>query len=149
MKNIEYNSWEGLEVEGRYFGLHTLFLDGDVDFKKVKLNDNIQHIYFTSKAIESLNLRWDEFVKWNLEFNVPKRPITFEIYDGQFDTIPSRLRNHIHFMLKVTLSDFRKLKSTDTFKIDEKDNLYNNFNATKYNFQEVRNEDYSIDFNHK
>lgn len=117
--------WIGKECEGKFKGVNTLFIVGNESisniFNALCYDVTINHLYFgaghQSKVTKYSSMRY--FAKKGFI-------ITYEIILNDLKLIPKDILNNknIHLMITIKSSDFDKVKITDSFKIEGKENVY-------------------------
>lgn len=130
---IGLNYWYGKEVEGRLYGLYTLFCRYEVG----KIKKNVQHIYFTI-----------EF--WNTGCAISKIEnllldyiVSIEVDETTYKFLTPNMKVRAHIIYRVKDKNIFNLKETDSIFIDG--NVYNVLCFTKHNALKVNYNDYSND----
>lgn len=121
-KNTDF--WIGREVEGRFKGIKTLFVRGDqlVEDISSKLENNfVVHIYFgagNQSKVTKFNVI-EKFVKIGFL-------ISLEIDFNDYRRIPQTLikNKNLHLILTFKSDDIFYIKPTDSFKIEDKKNVF-------------------------
>lgn len=136
--------WRGIECEGRYTGLETLFI-GDITSSILDghIPDKPGHIYFCSTATSQLmngERTWEWFLEWILSCDMI---VSLEVDAGELREIPPAIRNKVHIMYMYHDSDFELLKATDSMKVVHDD--YQLYCVTKHNMQKVTSDGYTND----
>ena len=131
MKGKSY--WYGKEVEGRLFGLYTLFNRHELG----KITNKVQHLYFTIEfwktkdcieIIESLLIDY---------------PISIEVNEEVYKYVTPNMKVRAHLIYRIQDKNVFDLKETDSVFVDG--NMYNVLCFTKHNALKVNYTDYSND----
>ena len=136
--------WRGIECEGRYTGLDTLFI-GDITstLLDTHLPTNLSHIYFCSTTTTQLidgARTWEWFLTLIQNCNMI---VSLEVNQGDLRKVPAAIRNKVHIMYMYHDNEFDLLKSTDSMKVVHDD--YQLYCVTKHNMQKVTSDGYTND----
>lgn len=116
--------WIGKEVEGRFKGLQTLFIKGDQSIRGIKekldiIKMPISHLYFGAGNQSSVT-SYDTIRYFILQDYL----ITYEVFLQDLDKVPQDIVMHCHIIACVRGENVRKLKTTDTIKIETSSLIY-------------------------
>lgn len=116
--------WTGKEVEGRFKGLTTLFIVGDQTIQNIqdkisKLTVPISHLYFGA-GYQSRVLNYDTIRYFILQDYL----ITYEVFLEDVDKVPQDILMHCHIIACIKQENVRKLKVTDTIKLETSSMVY-------------------------
>ena len=130
--------WYGKEVEGRLYGIATMFVDDIYSDWETAVGD-CPHIYFTSNAVQQLVVKND----WHKSFYRPYQ-VTLEVSKYNIENIPAWIRINVHLFYAIEEErEISHLKDTDSVKIIKAD--YDLYATTIFNMQEVKPKDYAND----
>lgn len=125
--------WYGKEVEGRLFGLYTLFCR----YKIGKIKKSVKHIYFTIEFWETENAIND------IENLLLDYPVSIEVNEATYKHLTPNMKVRAHIIYRVKDKNIFDIKETDSVFIDG--NMYNVLCFTKHNALKVNYNDYSND----
>ncbi len=131
MRGKDY--WYGKEVEGRLFGLHTLFNRNKVGV----ITKDVQHLYFTVEFWELENA--EELIEyWMLKY-----PVSVEVTNETYKHLTPNIKVRAHIIYRIKDKNVFDLKETDSVFVDG--NMFNVLCFTKHNALKVNYNDYSND----
>jgi len=140
--------WQGLEVEGRYSDLMTLFvrdLDNDANKHGLQVDNlsNYPHYYFTIEYMKQCNesTSYINTIRWILD-NC-NSAITIEADDTTINRITPDLINRCHIIYRIQDKALQVLKDTDTLSIDA--GWYRCHMIAKMHMQETKPTNYMYD----
>jgi len=142
--------WKGLEVEGRYSDLMTMFIrDLEKDGNKNSyglLVDNLgeyPHYYFTIEYMKKCheNTPYIDTIRWILDSS--NMAVTIEADKDTIERIPPDLVNRCHIIYRIHDKALQVLKDTDTLSIDA--GWYRVHQVTKLNMMEITPSSYKFD----
>jgi len=142
--------WKGLEVEGRYSDLMTMFIrDLEKDGNKNSyglLVDNLgeyPHYYFTIEYMKKCheNTPYIDTIRWILDYS--NMAVTIEADKDTIERIPPDLINRCHIIYRIHDKALQVLKDTDTLSIDA--GWYRVHQVTKLNMMEITPSSYKFD----
>ena len=142
--------WKGLEVEGRYSDLMTMFIrDLEKDGNKNSyglLVDNLgeyPHYYFTIEYMKKCheNTPYIDTIRWILDSS--NMAVTIEADKDTIERIPPDLVNRCHIIYRIHDKALQVLKDTDTLSIDA--DWYRVHQVTKLNMMEITPSSYKFD----
>lgn len=141
--NKQKNFWIGLEVEGRFKGIPTLFIRGDQSIQQIILNlddyNFIRHLYFG--AGHQSKISNFETIRYFLKDNYV---ITIEVLLDELNKIPNWILKNklVHIIVTIKNNYFSKLKDTDSIKLDCNKNIYviSKCNMFKTSLEEYKND---------
>ena len=125
--------WYGKEVEGRLFGLFTLFNRS----KQVVITKNVHHLYYT---IEFWNV---ESAVSIMESYVEDYQISIEVDAKTYKKLTPTLKVKAHIIYRIKDKNVFDLKETDSIFLDG--DVFNVLCLSKYNSLKVNYNDYSND----
>lgn len=131
MRGKDY--WYGKEVEGRLFGLYTLFNRNRLG----KITKDVQHLYFTVEFWEQ-----EQAVRI-IENLLLKYPISVEVTNETYKHLTPNIKVRAHIIYRVKDKNVFDLKETDSVFVDG--NMFNVLCFTKHNALKVDYNDYSND----
>lgn len=131
MKGKSY--WYGKEVEGRLFGLYTLFNRHELG----EITDKVQHLYFTIEFWEN-----KDCVEI-MESLLLDYPISIEVNEEVYKYVTPNMKVRAHLIYRIQDKNVFDLKETDSVFVDG--NMYNVLCFTKHNALKVNYTDYSND----
>lgn len=131
MRGKDY--WYGKEVEGRLFGLYTLFNRNLVGV----ITKDVQHLYFTVEFWE-LNNAAELIENLMLRF-----PVSVEVTNETYKHLTPNIKVRAHIIYRVKDKNVFDLKETDSVFVDG--NMFNVLCFTKHNALKVNYNDYSND----
>ena len=138
-------SWfYGKEVEGRLYGLETVFLAED--FRKIKkVAKKFGHALIGVSLIDQLIDGYAEHISWGwIESYIDKGNfITLEATPCQISEIPQAIRLKAHILLWIDVPELDELKSSDSVKLCTKN--HDMYVYTLHNGQRVTRNDYYHD----
>lgn len=126
--------WYGKEVEGRLYGLYTLFNRYEVG----KITDKVKHLYFTLEFWEQDNAA---AIIEDLIFR--DLPVSIEVNQDSYFLLTPNMKVKAHVIYRVKDKNIFNLKETDSVFVDG--NMYNVLCFTKHNALKVSYNDYSND----
>jgi len=126
-------SWYGKEVEGRLYGLNTLFCRHEIGFIKPET----VHLYFTIEFWETENCIE------NIEKFLIKYVISIEVNEETYKYVTPNMKVRAHLIYRIKDKNIFDLKETDSIFIDG--DMYNVLCYTKHNALKVGYNDYSND----
>lgn len=142
--------WIGKEIEGRLYGLETLFLSDEITKEDVeyikKYHNNINHILVGPALIEKMNAGKTELTTWSSLENFIDEDfgqVTIEARPKHIEKIPISMKLKCHILLWVDVPEIAELKSTDSIKLATRSHDMHVF--TLFNGQKVNREDYIHD----
>ena len=125
--------WYGKEVEGRLFGLYTLFNRNNIG----TITDKVRHLYFTIEFWKTKNC------VQKIESLLLDYPISIEVDEDTYKLVTPNMKVHAHLIYRIKDVNVFDLKETDSVFIDG--NIYNVLCFTKHNAYNVNYVDYSYD----
>ena len=130
--------WYGKEVEGRLYGLYTLFVRNKFpnEFFTKKINKKVKHIYYT---IESWNTDYIDFIESLIE----DYPVSIEVDKDTYHRLTPNMKVHCHIIYRIKDFNIFDLKETDSIFIDG--NTFNVLCFSKHNAIKVDYKDYQND----
>ncbi len=128
MEGKEY--WYGKEVEGRLYGLWTMFCRHKVG----PIDKKISHLYFTIEFWEVENCI-EIF-----EDAILNHTISIEVNELVYNRIPSNVKVRAHLIYRIKDKNVFDLKETDSIFLDGE--MYNVLCFTKHNNLKVGYNDY-------
>ena len=131
MRGKDY--WYGKEVEGRLFGLYTLFNRNRLGV----ITKDVQHLYFTVEFWEQ------EQAARIIESVLLKYPISVEVTSETYKHLTPNIKVRAHIIYRVKDKNVFDLKETDSVFVDG--NMFNVLCFTKHNALKVNYNDYSND----
>lgn len=138
------NWWHGREIEGRLYGLETVFLARD--FKKIKkVAKKFSHVLIGINLIDELNEESTKHITWEwIERYIDKGNfITLEASPDQIKYIPQAIKLKAHILLWIDVPELAELKSSDSIKVCTQ--LHDMYVFTLHNGQRVTRNDYYHD----
>jgi len=136
--------WYGKEIEGRLYGLETLFVSDDFDgFENVAAKFN--HILIGPTLIEKMKntgskITWDVIEKM---IDDEKKMFTLEAKPENIKSIPQSMKLKCHILLWIDVPELAELKSSDSIKVCPRSHEMYCF--TLHNGQKVNRVDYMHD----
>lgn len=137
------NFWTGKEVEGRFKDLQTLFIVGDQTIPDILdkidlITVPISHLYFgaghQSQVSNYNTIRY---------FILKDYLITYEVFLKDLDKVPQDIVMHCHIIACIRGDNVRKLKVTDTIKLETSSLIYC---TTKEQFMKTSRTEYQDTF---
>lgn len=125
--------WYGKEVEGRLYGIYTLFNRNKLGI----INDKVKHLYFT---IEFWNVNNCIDI---MEEYMHKYPVSIEVDNNKYNLLTPNLKVNCHIIYRIKDKNVFDLKNTDSIFIDGE--IFNVLCFNKYNAMKVNYIDYSND----
>ena len=125
--------WYGKEVEGRLFGLFTLFNR----YKQGVITKNVHHLYYT---IEFWNV---ESAVSIMESYVEDYQVSIEVDAKTYKKLTPTLKVKAHIIYRIKDKNVFDLKETDSIFLDG--DVFNVLCLSKYNYLKVNYNDYSND----
>lgn len=125
--------WYGREVEGRLFGLYTLFNR----HKQGEITNKVHHLYYT---IEFWNVRNAISI---MESFVEDYQISIEVDSETYLLLTPTLKVKAHIIYRIKDTNVFDLKDTDSIFVDG--NTFNVLCFTKHNSLRVKYNDYAND----
>lgn len=125
--------WYGKEVEGRLFGLFTLFNRNKLGI----VTDKVRHLYFTIEFWQIKNSA-EQIESFLLNY-----PVSIEVDEDTYKLVTPNMKVHAHIIYRIQDKNIFDLKETDSLFIDG--NMYNVLCFTKHNAYNVNYTDYSND----
>jgi hypothetical protein len=136
--------WYGKEIEGRLYGIETLFIPDDFKgFKKIIKKFN--HVLVGPKLIEKMNSGTSK-ISWSyLEKQMDERHmmLTIEVKPELIKMLPQAIKLKAHILLWIDCPELAELKETDSVKICNQSHEMYVF--TLFNGQKVTRKDYQHD----
>lgn len=114
-------AWVGKEVEGRLFGIETLFLRSlsntvMSDRRVIEHFDTLGHVYLTAEVQDSHTVKEVEcFVE---KCRVALKYVTLECLDRDVEKLSTKIRDYCHLIVRVHVSCLHLLKNTDSIALD-------------------------------
>ena len=118
--------WSGVEVEGRYKGLKTLFFSGELlEGRRAPANrrlleslgvENFAHLFLCPDVITSTHK--DLIASFVGICRSMDKPVTVAVYPRDFDKLHPFVKNHAHIMLDIHAHEAQGLKPSDTIKVE-------------------------------
>lgn len=138
--------WYGKEIEGRFYGLETLFVSDDFDtFNEVAKKFN--HILIGPPLIEKMSdgnvetkITWLDIEKM---LDEDKKMFTLEAKPEHIKLIPKSMILKCHILLWIDVPELAELKSSDSIKVCPRSHEMYCF--TLHNGQKVTRQDYIHD----
>lgn len=139
--------WFGIEVEGRYVGVKTIFFRPQcldelnkkfADKKFIEECSSYPHCYFNPEFLG--NEECHVFIRKMLTLG---KFVTLSVTPEIINQLPNDLLEKCHLMLVLPVSVFSKLKKSDTLRIDVGD--FENFTVTKTGLLHTVPSDYDED----
>lgn len=109
----EWREWEGPEVEGRLYGIHTLFTSADTIVSDIT-PEKWPHVFINPDTIEKQG--WRDIARL-----AQVALVTVCVTPEQLANMPEEVRLSCHVMLTITEPTFRLLKKTDSLRIFSRD----------------------------
>ena len=125
--------WYGKEVEGRYYGLWTLFNRHEVG----PITDTVHHLYFTNEFWQ-LKDAAEQIEKYIIDY-----PVSVEVDNTTFKNLTPNIKVRAHILYRIKDKQVFDLKDTDSVFIDGE--IYNVLCFTKHNALKVGYADYAFD----
>lgn len=138
--------WYGKEIEGRLYGLETLFV-ADVFDEYEEISKKFNHILLGPTVIEKLQsndvkskMSWDTIQQ---QVDEDKKMFTIEAKPKHIAMLPKWVLLKCHILLWIDIPELAELKSTDSIKICPRSHEMYCF--TLFNGQKVNRADYIHD----
>lgn len=135
--------WYGKEIEGRLYGIDTLFVADDVDISKV--HGDFNHVLLGPTLIDKLNNDAAKHLDWTgIECQMDEgKIITLEVKPGQLKNVPQSIKLKAHILLWIDAADLAEMKESDSIKVCSQ--LHDMRVFTIFNGQKVTRNDYIHD----
>lgn len=143
------NYWTGKEIEGRLYGLDTIFLARDF---KGMLNEAVKYpsILIGVGLIDELNYETSNNLSWQDIENLldTGKAVTLEVKPHQVKKIPIQIKLKAHILLWIDVPEIAELKSSDSVKLCSQSHdmhvftLFNGQRVTRDNYQHDKYETY-------
>lgn len=138
--------WYGKEIEGRLYGMETLFVSDDFEgFEKIA--EKFNHILIGPTLISKMSgtntqqkITWDIIEKM---IDEDKKMFTLEAKPENIKEIPKSMILKCHILLWIDVPELAELKSSDSIKVCPRSHEMYCF--TLYNGQKVNRQDYIHD----
>jgi hypothetical protein len=138
--------WKGLEVEGRFSDIMTVFVRELID-NKLPVNDlkEYPHYYFTIEYIASMIESRDSkhFLAIREILDTTHAVVTIEANKATLKGISTDLVNRCHIIYRIQDDALQLLKATDTVSIDA--GWYRCHMIAKMHMQETTPDSYKFD----
>ena len=137
------NYWFGQELEGRLYGIQTLFIRNCFPSQDEMNKANFHHLYLTLEfltANKADSQIWDKIRFFVFKL---KMPLSIEANDSNIDNIPLDLYNVAHILYRIPDKTALKLKKHDTIVIQT--SPYNCYCCTISSMIKTENNDYRFD----
>ena len=136
--------WYGKEIEGRLYGLETLFVSDDFT-EFVEVSKKFSHILIGPTLIEKMssspvNIGWSLIEKM---IDEDKKMFTLEAKPENIKSIPKSMLLKCHILLWLDVPELAELKSSDSIKVCPRSHEMYCF--TIHNGQKVNRVDYMHD----
>lgn len=138
--------WYGKEIEGRLYGLETLFVSDDFN-EFAKISENFHHILIGPTLIRKMSsssvktdITWEAIEEM---IDVDKKMFTIEAKPQDIALLPKAIILKCHILLWLDVPELSELKSSDSIKVCPRSHEMHVF--TLYNGQKVGREDYIHD----
>lgn len=138
--------WYGKEIEGRFYGLETLFISDDCEIP-TKVLTRFNHILIGPTLIEKMSnkdvkttITWKDIEE---EIDVNKIMFTIEAKPQHIKLLPKAIILKCHILLWLDVPELAELKSSDSIKICPRSHEMHVF--TLHNGQKVTRQDYIHD----
>ena len=135
--------WRGLEVEGRYSDIMTLFVRELGNGIRVKDLREYPHYYFTIEYMKQCFENTKEIHAIRQILDTTNCAVTIEADSGTLQTIPADLVNRCHIIYRIKDTALQVLKDTDTLSIDA--GWYRCHMIAKMHMQETKPTSYMYD----
>lgn len=138
------NYWTGREIEGRLYGLDTLYIAND--FKEYdSVSFRYHHVLIGTSLIEQMKsgkteITWD---KIHEQIRTDRKFFTLEVKPGQLKDIPQYIKLQCHILYWIDAEELEELKSTDSVKLSIRS--HDMYVFTLHNGQRVTRNDYYHD----
>lgn len=137
--------WFGKEIEGRLYGLETVFIPKLFKAKK-SLFKKFNHFLIGPTLIEQMSdpAKIDKITWRKLENLIDEgKMITLEVKPGQMKLIPQSMKLKAHILYWIDAEEVSQMKETDSIKICTQS--HDMFCFTLFNGQRVKRHDYIHD----
>lgn len=137
--------WFGKEIEGRLYGLETVFIPKSFDAKK-KLFKKFNHFLIGPTLIcEMSTPSYEGPFSWELLESLidSGKMVTLEVKQGQMKLIPQFMKLKAHILYWIDAEEVAQMKTTDSIKICTQS--HDMFVFTLFNGQRVQRHDYTHD----
>lgn len=140
--------WYGKEIEGRFYGLETLFVSDDFSEREyIKVCEKFNHILIGPPLIEKMFKEPESTqIKWSLieeQIDEQKKMFTLEAKPEHIKMIPKSMILKCHILLWIDVPELAELKSSDSIKVCPRSHEMYCF--TLHNGQKVTRQDYIHD----
>lgn len=137
--------WYGKEIEGRLYGLESVFIPTDLNDQELSEIQNIHHYLIGTPLIDEIekggtNITWDKVFDWIVYDN---KFVTIEAKPGQIKFLPQKIKLRCHILLWLDVPEIYDLKVTDSVKLCP--SLHEMYVTSFMNCQRVTKNDYFHD----
>lgn len=143
MSHKKKNYWFGKEIEGRLYGLETVFIPKDFKAKK-GLFKKFNHFLVGPILIEQMTNE-KSHIQWQQLENLidAGKMVTLEVKPGQMKLIPQSMKLKAHILYWIDAAEIAEMKETDSIKLCSQS--HDMFVFTLFNGQRVKRHDYIHD----
>lgn len=138
--------WYGKEIEGRLYGIETLFISDDVAITDDVLS-RFNHILIGPTLIEKMSDKNVEtYITWRLieqRIDSEKTMFTIEAKPEHIKLLPKAIILKCHILLWLDVPELSELKSSDSIKVCPRS--HDMYCFTLHNGQRVTRQDYIHD----
>ena len=137
--------WYGKEIEGRLYGLESVFIRTDLNDDEINDIFKVHHILIGTSLIDeiaggSTNITWDRIFDWIVYDN---KFVTLEAKPEQIKLLPQNIKLRCHILLWLDIPELYDLKVTDSVKLCH--GLHEMWVTSFMNCQRVTKNDYFHD----
>ena len=137
--------WYGKEIEGRLYGLESVFISTDLTEEEITSILKVHHILIGTTLIDEIqsgntNITWDRILHWIL---IDNKYVTLEAKPEQIKPLPQAIKLRTHILLWLDVPELYDLKESDSVKLCH--SLHEMYVTSFMNCQRVTKNDYYHD----
>ena len=137
--------WYGKEIEGRLYGLESVFISTDLTESEFTEIQKVNHFLIGTSLIDEID-QGNTYITWDKLFDLIVKDhkfITIEAKPDQIKKLPQKLKLRAHILLWLDIPELYDLKVTDSVKLCPA--LHEMYVTSLMNCQRVSKNDYYHD----
>ncbi len=134
--------WYGKEIEGRLYGLESVFISTDLTNDELTEVKKVHHLLIGTSLIDEIQ-KGDTTITWDMIFDwivYENKYVTLEAKPEQIKNLPQKIKLRCHILLWLDVPELYDLKETDSVKLCH--GLHEMYVTSFMNCQRVTKNDY-------